>query len=54
MATAAVGQSNGLGYTKPNEAAVEALAQAPKSKSADDLEIKIEFGCVQPNGHGGS
>lgn len=46
MATAAVGTSNGLGYTKPNEAAVEALAQAPKSKGADDLEIKIEFGYV--------
>lgn len=47
MAAAAVGQSTGLGYTKPNEAAVEALAQAPKSKGADDLEIKIEFGYVE-------
>lgn len=46
MATAAVGTSTGLGYTKPDEAALEAIAQQPKSKGADDLEIKIEFGYV--------
>lgn len=44
MATAQVGTSNGLGYSKPNDGVVDAIPHPPKSKGVDDLEIRIEFG----------
>lgn len=42
----AVGQSNGLGYAA-STAAPSTPSAPEKAKGADDLTLRLEFGCVQ-------